>query len=163
MITVGFPPNTKVNEGYSGETDIDRLFEAVQLCETVLETQGAGRKGYIIQKVNSSTGSKGAEGSHALPSAVAAEMVNREDREKLFFEEFHPFLHMQHKDGPYQEFPTFDRAVDVFFSEIESQKMELKTIAQEAAALKKLENVRVDHERRLEQLQCVHCPSGSGL
>ncbi len=54
---------------------------------------------------------------------------------------------------PFLEFPTFDRAIDEFFSQLESQKLELKAMQQEKAALKKLENVRKDHEQRIEKLQ----------
>jgi hypothetical protein len=73
----------------------------------------------------------------------------------LFYDEFQPFLHEQHKDLPHLEYPTFDRAVDVFFSEIEAQKIELRIIAQEDAVIKKLEKVRSDHHKRLDGLQQV--------
>ena len=43
--------------------------------------------------------------------------------------------------------------MDEFFSKMEGQKIDLKTLSQEKTALKKLENVRNDHQRRIEQLQ----------
>lgn len=42
--------------------------------------------------------------------------------------------------------------VDEFFSKMESQKIDLKALQQEKQALKKLENVKKDHEQRLEAL-----------
>lgn len=45
------------------------------------------------------------------------------------------------------------QAVDEFFSKMEGQKIDLKALSQEKMALKKLENVRNDHQRRIEQLQ----------
>jgi hypothetical protein len=45
-------------------------------------------------------------------------------------------------------FPTFNAACDNFFSQLEAQKIELKAVQQEKSALKKLENVRKDHETR---------------
>ena len=36
---------------------------------------------------------------------------------------------------------------------MESQKIDMKALSQEKSALKKLENVRKDHERRIELLQ----------
>ena len=36
---------------------------------------------------------------------------------------------------------------------MEGQKIDLKALSQEKMALKKLENVRNDHQRRIEQLQ----------
>ena len=43
--------------------------------------------------------------------------------------------------------------MDEFFSKMESQKIDMKALSQEKSALKKLENVRKDHERRIESLQ----------
>lgn len=68
------------------------------------------------------------------------------------YDEFHPFLYKQFADRKYKEFPTFDSAVDEFFSAIESQKLELKTRRQEEAALKKLESVRKEQEKRVNIL-----------
>ena len=45
------------------------------------------------------------------------------------------------------------KAVDEFFSKLESQKLDVKTLQQEKNALKKLENVKQDHIKRLEALQ----------
>jgi predicted ribosome quality control (RQC) complex YloA/Tae2 family protein len=50
----------------------------------------------------------------------------------------------------YQEFPTFDRAVDTFFSELEAQKIQQRAMQQERAALKKLEKARSTHQQRVE-------------
>uniref|UniRef100_A0A8C4PK77 Ribosome quality control complex subunit NEMF n=1 Tax=Equus asinus asinus TaxID=83772 RepID=A0A8C4PK77_EQUAS len=71
----------------------------------------------------------------------------------LTYEEFHPFLFSQHSQCPYIEFESFDKAVDEFYSKIEGQKIDLKALQQEKQALKKLDNVRKDHEDRLEALQ----------
>uniref|UniRef100_A0A7N8YCY0 Ribosome quality control complex subunit NEMF n=1 Tax=Mastacembelus armatus TaxID=205130 RepID=A0A7N8YCY0_9TELE len=72
--------------------------------------------------------------------------------ELLTYDEFHPFLFAQHTKSPYLEFDSFDKAVDEFFSKIESQKIDMKALQQEKQALKKLENVKRDHEQRLEAL-----------
>lgn len=56
------------------------------------------------------------------------------------------------------------QAVDEFFSKMESQKLDMKALQQEKHALKKLENVRRDHEQRLEalhQLQVIHTDTHS--
>lgn len=47
---------------------------------------------------------------------------------------------------------SFTQAVDEFFSKMESQKIDMKALQQEKQALKKLENVKRDHEQRLEAL-----------
>lgn len=59
----------------------------------------------------------------------------------------------QHKSMPHKEYPTFNEAVDEFFSSMESQKLEMKALQQEREALKKLENVKKDHDQRLIALE----------
>lgn len=54
---------------------------------------------------------------------------------------------------PYKEFDTFNQAVDEFFSSLESQKLELRALQQEREAMKKLENVKKDHDQRLLALE----------
>lgn len=68
------------------------------------------------------------------------------------YDEFHPFLYKQFANRQFKEYPTFDKAVDEFFSAIESQKLELKSRRQEEAALKKLEAVRKEQESRVQSL-----------
>ncbi|KAI9483824.1 MAG: fibronectin-binding protein A N-terminus-domain-containing protein [Benjaminiella poitrasii] len=76
-----------------------------------------------------------------------------EDKEKIeIYDEFHPYLYKQFENRAYKKFETFDKAVDEFFSAIESQKLELKSRRQEEAALKKLEAVRKEQESRVQSL-----------
>ena len=58
----------------------------------------------------------------------------------------------QNADQPFNEFDSFDAAVDEFYSKYESQKIDVKTMAQERDALKKLSNVKKDHLKRLDDL-----------
>lgn len=67
-------------------------------------------------------------------------------------EEYHPCLFAQHASKVYKEFDSFDAAVDEFYSTFESQKIDVKTMQQERDALKKLSNVKRDHEKRLDDL-----------
>lgn len=93
-------------------------------------------KGYIIQKKE-------------------IRLVTETNKEPEFFsnQDFHPMLFEQHKTMPYKEFSSFNEAVDEFFSSMESQKIEMKALQQEKEALKKLENVRKDHDQRLVALE----------
>lgn len=55
----------------------------------------------------------------------------------ISYEEFHPILFNKYGDKSsisYLEFDSFDKAVDEFFSKLESQKLELK-IAQQVTFL----------------------------
>ena len=51
------------------------------------------------------------------------------------------------------EFDRFSQAVDNYYGQIQTQKSEQKMLQAERAALKKLENVKADHVKRLENLQ----------
>jgi predicted ribosome quality control (RQC) complex YloA/Tae2 family protein len=98
-------------------------------------------------------------------------MKVQEEGEIYTYEEFHPMLFLQHKDKPFKELESFDTSVDEFFSSLEGQKIELKAlhqvrvyyflasflfkinvVFQERDAVKKLDNVRKDHDLRLKAL-----------
>uniref|UniRef100_A0A3P8PVV5 Ribosome quality control complex subunit NEMF n=1 Tax=Astatotilapia calliptera TaxID=8154 RepID=A0A3P8PVV5_ASTCA len=129
-----------IEAGLSGSIKIDiapKILEALQIAETYMEkTENFSGRGYIIQK------------TEKKPSLTPG----KPSEELLTYDEFHPFLFAQHAKSPYLEFDTFDKVVDEFFSKMESQKIDLKALQQEKQALKKLENVKKDHEQRLEAL-----------
>uniref|UniRef100_A0A8C6XFJ1 Ribosome quality control complex subunit NEMF n=1 Tax=Naja naja TaxID=35670 RepID=A0A8C6XFJ1_NAJNA len=118
--------------------DIEKVLAALQKAEDCMEeTENFNAKGYIIQK------------REKKPSL----QPNKSPEEILTYEEFHPFLFSQHSKCPYVEFESFNKVqLDEFYSKLESQKIDLKALQQEKQALKKLENVRKDHEYRLEAL-----------
>ena len=43
--------------------------------------------------------------------------------------------------------------MDEFFSKLEGQKIDLKALNQEKSAMKKLDNIRQDHQRRITELK----------
>ncbi|XP_060125791.1 ribosome quality control complex subunit NEMF isoform X1 [Zootoca vivipara] len=117
--------------------DVEKVLAALQKAEEYMAiTDNFNGKGYIIQK------------KEKKPSLEP----NKSPEEILTYEEFHPFLFSQHTKCPYVEFDSFNKAVDEFYSKLEGQKIDLKALQQEKQALKKLENVRKDHEHRLEAL-----------
>lgn len=95
--------------------------------------------GYIIQK------------SEMKPATVEGGVPE----EFLYNIEYHPFLFDQYRYFKSKEFETFDSAVDEFYSTMISQKIDMKTFNQECEALKKLSNVKRDHEKRLDDLNKV--------
>uniref|UniRef100_G1TDL5 Ribosome quality control complex subunit NEMF n=1 Tax=Oryctolagus cuniculus TaxID=9986 RepID=G1TDL5_RABIT len=137
LMESGFPGNVKVDEKLESK-DIEKVLTCLQKAEDYMKTTSNFRgKGYIIQK------------REIKPSLE----VDKPSEDILTYEEFHPFLFSQHSQCPYIEFESFDKAVDEFYSKIEGQKIDLKALQQEKQALKKLDNVRKDHENRLEALQ----------
>ncbi|XP_074852270.1 ribosome quality control complex subunit NEMF isoform X2 [Carettochelys insculpta] len=137
LIETGLSGNAKVDQQMTSKENIESLLAALQKAEEYMKvTNNFSGKGYIIQK---------REKKPSLEPDKPAEEI-------LTYEEFHPFLFSQHLKCPYMEFESFDKAVDEFYSKLEGQKIDLKALQQEKQALKKLENVRKDHEHRLEAL-----------
>lgn len=137
LMGAGIPENAKIGRGFDMSKDMGKLLIAIEEAEdllNILQTQAC--KGYITQKV---------EKRPATQDGGASEL--------LTYDEFHPMLFRQYEKKKYLEFETFNKAVDQFYSQVESQKIELKTLQQERSAMKKLENIKKDHEKRLEGLQ----------
>lgn len=126
-------------KGFNVEQDLEKLVTALKQAEELLDiarTQVA--KGYITQKKETRPDPEGGPATFLLTS-----------------QEFHPMLFAQHRELPHAEHDTFDRAVDEFFSTLEGQKIDMKTVQVEREALKKLQNVRNDHEKRVTELTRV--------
>uniref|UniRef100_A0A671V3P0 Ribosome quality control complex subunit NEMF n=1 Tax=Sparus aurata TaxID=8175 RepID=A0A671V3P0_SPAAU len=137
LIEVGLSGSVKVDSQADAAQVAPKILEALQIAETYMEkTENFSGKGYIIQK------------SEKKPSLTPG----KPSEELLTYDEFHPFLFAQHAKNPYLEFDSFDKAVDEFFSKMESQKIDMKALHQEKQAMKKLENVKRDHGQRLEAL-----------
>uniref|UniRef100_A0A6G1SM14 Nuclear export mediator factor Nemf n=1 Tax=Aceria tosichella TaxID=561515 RepID=A0A6G1SM14_9ACAR len=54
-----------------------------------------------------------------------------------------------------QEFESFDKAVDVYYSNLESQKIDSQALSAEREAMKKLGNLKIAQEKRLDDLARV--------
>ncbi|XP_042655226.1 nuclear export mediator factor NEMF isoform X3 [Tyto alba] len=138
LIEAGFSGYVKIDQHMESKENIEKVLGALEKAEEYMTlTDNFSGKGYIIQK---------REKKPSLEPDKPAEDI-------YTYEEFHPFLFSQHSKCPYLEFDSFNKAADEFYSKLEGQKIDLKALQQEKQALKKLENVRRDHEHRLEALQ----------
>ncbi|XP_046734786.1 nuclear export mediator factor NEMF homolog isoform X2 [Diprion similis] len=136
LLQAGFPTSCKIGKNFDVATEFPKLVLALEAADKIFtEAVKSVSKGYITQK------------KEARPS--------QDGKEDYIFAnvEFHPLLFEQHKDLPFKEFESFDRAVDEFFSGLEGQKLDLKALQQEREAMKKLDNVRKDHDQRLVSLE----------
>lgn len=114
---------------------MDKLNEAFQLAESIIDAASSATnkvwilrsslvhrfvfhflenlyfifQGYIIQK---------------------KEKRPKENEEFVTNQEFHPMIFMQHKDRPFIEYDSFDKAIDEFFSNLEGQKIDIKGVQQ---------------------------------
>ncbi|XP_012682273.2 nuclear export mediator factor NEMF [Clupea harengus] len=137
LMEVGLSGLMKVDSQFDVTQDTLKVLEALKMAELYMEKAATfSEMGYIIQKCEKK------------PSLVP----DKPAEELLTYEEFHPFLFAQNAKSPHVEFASFNKSVDEFFSKMESQKIDVKALHQEKQALKKLDNVKRDHEHRLEAL-----------
>lgn len=147
-----FDTKTHLEEVLNDGSTLDKLVLALEEGKKIIDniTNSEACKGYIIAKPSNS----------AFPSSRSDDNVadGTARREKLMYEDFHPFRPRQFEEDPeiiIVEYDGFNKTVDEFFSSIESQKLESRLTEREDHAKKKLENARQDHERRLGGLQQV--------
>ena len=79
--------------------------------------------------------------------------IEGEEKSVKVFIDFNPYKFNHITEGQFESFNTFNEAVDCFFSLLEGQRIDAKTLQQERQILKKLDNIRVDHEQRLKNLE----------
>lgn len=123
----------------------EKVLECLHDADTIMtRAKTESCKGYIVQRIE-----KRIQPAEDGSTEIAT------------YQEFHPFLWRQH-DGSCGtgaistiELPSFSAAVDQFFSSVEMQKITLRAHQREKEALKKLENIRTDHEKRIQALQEV--------
>ncbi|CAN7991727.1 unnamed protein product [Ixodes hexagonus] len=119
--------------------DIATLLDCLRDAEALMERARAEPcKGYILTRVEKRV-TPAEDGSTEISS----------------YQEFHPFLWRQHEREHVVELASFSAAVDQFFSSLEMQRISLKAHQKEKEALKKLENIRTDHEKRIVALEQV--------
>eukprot|EP01117_Protostelium_nocturnum_P006408 TRINITY_DN2310_c0_g4_i1.p1 TRINITY_DN2310_c0_g4~~TRINITY_DN2310_c0_g4_i1.p1 ORF type:complete len:1128 (-),score=530.66 TRINITY_DN2310_c0_g4_i1:37-3420(-) len=87
-----------------------------------------------------------------VSETLNASQTEKPVESKKYYTEFLPFKYLQYESKEVLELPTFDKAVDEFFSKVESQKSEQANAQQEAAVLSKLDKVKIDQQRRIDEL-----------
>ncbi|XP_045605121.2 ribosome quality control complex subunit NEMF isoform X1 [Procambarus clarkii] len=136
LLEAGYPTGTKLGHPMKSDDDLTQLHSAVIRAQAVV-TQWTTRsqpQGYIIKKIE-----------HRQKADGSTEEVP-------IYQDFMPFLFAQYAQSPNERFPTFNEACDEYFSKMEAGKIDHKAVQKEKEALKKLENVKRDHERRLQDL-----------
>ncbi|KAJ2726060.1 hypothetical protein GGI07_000843 [Coemansia sp. Benny D115] len=96
-------------------------------------------------------------GREVCPGYITYEAQGKSSSEDgEMFDDFGPWLFAQYKERPHKEFASFCEAADVFFSNIEAQRLKVKAHQQEAAAGRKLEAIKAEHEGRIAALERAH-------
>ncbi|XP_013398422.1 nuclear export mediator factor Nemf [Lingula anatina] len=137
LTSAGLAENVKLGKGFDIGQDLPKLMVALEDAEKLFQQmKDSVSRGFITQKKDKKVNPQ--EGEFA---------------ELLTYDEFHPYLFKQYENKSFVELPSFNKAVDEFYSKIESQKLDMKVLQKEKVVVKKLENVKKDHEKRLETLQ----------
>ncbi|EGG13343.1 DUF814 family protein [Cavenderia fasciculata] len=160
ILMAGLSPSLKI-ESYNHEEHASKLIEAFKEGQKIFDV-AVQSKGFIVlkppkveSKQQQQQKKKAAEQQQLKKDAIAGsgeEAATEEKKELVVYEEFVPYLYKQYQDKKYLEYDSFDLAVDQFFSEIESQKVEQQRMSQEQTVLKKLDKVREDQQRRIDSL-----------
>ena len=140
-------PEAVIND----DSFLNNLVLAMEEAQKIVREVSASQqgKGYIIAKPIKD----GFNG--VLKKGEEMELVRQG---LLKYDDFHPFLprHFSDKSGVgIIEFDGFNKTVDEFFSSVESQKLESRLTEREENARRKLENAKLDHQRRIGGLQEV--------
>jgi len=94
----------------------------------------------------------------AAPSSTSNETTPAGDQKQLpiQYEYVIPFRYAQFESSKVIDFPSFNDAVDEFYSKIEAQKHERAVLEQEQSVFKKMEKVKKDQQHRINSLEAAH-------
>ena len=134
--STNFDPGTKSSQILENEELLDSLLRALEKARSIVDdvTNSSATNGYIIAKPKPN--------DHQPEQANPDKDGGPPPRERLLYEDFHPFLPRQFADNPSYvvlPFDDFNKTVDEFFSSVEGQKLESRLNEREAAAKRKLD------------------------
>ena len=146
-----FDTNITVEAILKDQSRLDGLVLALSKAKGIIDgiTSHEVCNGYIIARFAKDA---------PTPIFNEARGDTKTSRENLIYEDFQPFQPQKFAHNPeisILEVNGFNKAVDEFFSCIESQKLESRLFDREEHAKKKLTSARLDHEARLGGLQQV--------
>ncbi|KAJ1265873.1 hypothetical protein BS78_08G106800 [Paspalum vaginatum] len=152
ILDAGLVPSTKVGkdpESTIHDSTVQALVESITRFEDWLVDIIYGQRipeGFILMQ-NKMTAKK-----NLTPSEEA--LTNQK-----IYDEYNPILLNQFKSREYDEFATFDAALDEFYSKIESQKVNQQQKAKEESAAQRLNKIKLDQENRVHTLrkEVDHC------
>ncbi|KAG0153377.1 Fibronectin-binding A, N-terminal [Penicillium digitatum] len=140
-----FDTTTPLDQVIGSQDLLQAVKEVLEESRRVSNTfdSGASHPGYIVAK----------EDTRPIPEGETSSKAAG-----LLYEDFHPFKPRQFENKPgikILEFERFNATVDEYFSSLESQRLESRLTEREEAAKKKLESVRFEHKKRIDELKNV--------
>jgi predicted ribosome quality control (RQC) complex YloA/Tae2 family protein len=143
--TKEFDTTTPLDQVLGSQDKLQAVKEVLEESRRISNTfdSGDSHPGYIVAK----------EDTRPVPEGETASKAPA-----LLYEDFHPFKPRQFENKPgtkILEFERFNATVDEYFSSLESQRLESRLTEREEAAKKKLESVRSEHKKRIDELKNV--------
>ncbi|OQE14784.1 hypothetical protein PENFLA_c035G01054 [Penicillium flavigenum] len=140
-----FDTTTPLDQVLGSQDKLQAVKEVLEESRRISNTfdSGDSHPGYIVAK----------EDTRPIPEGETASKAPA-----LLYEDFHPFKPRQFENKPgtkILEFERFNATVDEYFSSLESQRLESRLTEREEAAKKKLESVRSEHKKRIDELKNV--------
>jgi len=148
ILTAGLQPFIKISALVADPKQVDKLYDALVEGEKLLEQASSKiQKGYLThqaikekekdkdKKVKKEKENKKGKNKEKEPETIE----ETTEKNKIFYAEFNPILFAQYNNTPNTAFDTFDKAVDIYFSQLESTKLELQQKQAEDSVIKKLE------------------------
>ncbi|XP_006664648.1 nuclear export mediator factor NEMF [Oryza brachyantha] len=148
ILDAGLLPSTKVGKDPQGSLDdhtIQSLVKSISRFEDWLVDVMSGQRipeGYILMQNKSA----------AKKNLAPLEFEGSSASHKIY-DEYCPILLNQFKSREYNEFETFDAALDEFYSKIESQRVNQQQKSKEESAAQRLNKIKLDQENRVHTLR----------
>lgn len=111
--------------------------------------------GYIVQKIQTNTGASSNEKDDKKDKKSKKDGQNSTLTTNLDFFPIYCCAQRKQQQEPnlhIQEYESFDKAVDVYYTSLEAQKIDSKAFSAEKEARKKLENLKIAQEKKLNDL-----------
>uniref|UniRef100_A0A0E0EMT4 CCHC-type domain-containing protein n=1 Tax=Oryza meridionalis TaxID=40149 RepID=A0A0E0EMT4_9ORYZ len=146
ILDAGLLPSTKVGKDPESSIDdhtIQSLVESISKFEDwLVDVMSSQRipEGYILMQ------NKAAAKKNLTP------LEGSSARQKIY-DEYCPILLNQFKSREFDEFETFDAALDEFYSKIESQRVNQQQKSKEESAAQRLNKIKLDQENRVHTLR----------
>ena len=149
----GFDPAIPLEDIVQDNNKVEELFAVLDVAKSTTEeiTALESSQGFIIAKPAKRHGRIGGQ-------ANGDDTEGDKENVSLIYEDFHPFKPLQSEDTTENHilrFDGFNKTVDEFFSSVESQTLKSRLTEREENARKKLENARMDQQKRVGGLQQV--------
>eukprot|EP00753_Platysulcus_tardus_P005827 PLAT13715.3.p1 GENE.PLAT13715.3~~PLAT13715.3.p1 ORF type:complete len:1043 (+),score=570.32 PLAT13715.3:1130-4258(+) len=184
LCRAGLRPNTKVRstwDGLDADTWAALIAELQAVAERMRTTRDIGTRGYIVTKqrvaedgsliVDEPAGEDDEDGEEEGKSAAevlaadgsrAGEVAGPDSRLKedwKFYHDVVPMTLAQHEGYRVIAFDSLNDAIDDFFSQLELAKSSGAKKAASSKGLTKAERIRLDQQRRLEELRATEASS----